>query len=79
MSSTTTGIEWRDVTWNPMTGCTKISAEVLVNGLSSPGLSLNLIPMSSVRGVEVYSGAATTPTSLHTSITACGTVAIWTW
>ncbi|MGI8498566.1 MAG: DUF5131 family protein [Gemmatimonadaceae bacterium] len=26
MSSTTTGIEWTDATWNPMTGCTKISA-----------------------------------------------------
>lgn len=26
MSSTSTGIEWTDATWNPMTGCTKISA-----------------------------------------------------
>lgn len=26
MSSTNTGIEWTDATWNPMTGCTKISA-----------------------------------------------------
>jgi protein gp37 len=26
MSSTTTGIEWTNATWNPMTGCTKISA-----------------------------------------------------
>src|SRR5258705_5556593 len=26
MSSTTTGIEWTDATWNPMTGCRKISA-----------------------------------------------------
>jgi len=26
MSSTTTGIEWTDATWNPMTGCTKITA-----------------------------------------------------
>ncbi len=26
MSSTTTGIEWTDATWNPMTGCTQISA-----------------------------------------------------
>jgi protein gp37 len=25
MSSTTTGIEWTNATWNPMTGCTKIS------------------------------------------------------
>ena len=25
MSSTTTSIEWTDATWNPMTGCTKIS------------------------------------------------------
>ena len=25
MSSATTGIEWTDATWNPMTGCTKIS------------------------------------------------------
>ena len=25
MSSTNTGIEWTDATWNPMTGCTKIS------------------------------------------------------
>jgi protein gp37 len=25
MSATTTGIEWTDATWNPMTGCTKIS------------------------------------------------------
>ena len=23
---TRTGIEWTDATWNPMTGCTKISA-----------------------------------------------------
>lgn len=26
MSSTTTSIEWTDATWNPMTGCTKLSA-----------------------------------------------------
>lgn len=26
MASTHTGIEWTDATWNPMTGCTKISA-----------------------------------------------------
>lgn len=26
MSSTSTGIEWTDATWNPMTGCTKITA-----------------------------------------------------
>jgi protein gp37 len=26
MSSTHTGIEWTDATWNPMTGCTQISA-----------------------------------------------------
>lgn len=26
MSSTHTGIEWTDATWNPMTGCTRISA-----------------------------------------------------
>jgi protein gp37 len=26
MSSTTTGIEWTDATWNPMTGCTAISS-----------------------------------------------------
>lgn len=26
MSSTRTGIEWTDATWNPMTGCEKISA-----------------------------------------------------
>jgi protein gp37 len=26
MSSTKTGIEWTDATWNPMTGCTQISA-----------------------------------------------------
>jgi protein gp37 len=26
MSSTSTGIEWTDATWNPMTGCTKLSA-----------------------------------------------------
>lgn len=25
MSSTTTGIEWTDATWNPMTGCTRIT------------------------------------------------------
>jgi protein gp37 len=26
MSATTTSIEWTDATWNPMTGCTKISS-----------------------------------------------------
>ena len=26
MSSTTTGIEWTNATWNPMTGCTKVTA-----------------------------------------------------
>jgi protein gp37 len=39
MSSTSTGIEWTDATWNPMTGCSKISpgcdhcyADVLAQG-----------------------------------------------
>src|SRR4051812_3988742 len=26
MSSAKTGIEWTDATWNPMTGCTKLTA-----------------------------------------------------
>jgi hypothetical protein len=60
-------------------GSSCMGTEVFVNGLSSPALSLNEIPISAIQGIEVYSGPATTPASLHGSKTVCGTVAIWTW
>ena len=52
---------------------------VQVDGVRMPDdFSVNLIPISAVRGVEVYSGPATTPQELVTSRTVCGTVVIWT-
>lgn len=32
-----TGIEWTDATWNPVTGCTKVSAGRLLDGVLHDG------------------------------------------
>lgn len=67
-----------------------VGAQVLIDGVAIPppqkgmkGLgrmifSPDEIPIESVRGIEVYKGAATTPMVLNTDRSACGTVAIWT-
>jgi hypothetical protein len=40
--------------------------------------NINTVPPMDIRGIEIYSGPATTPTRLRSPKTVCGTVAIWT-
>lgn len=64
------------------------SVVVLVDGVAIPGeksafnketgSNINTIPTQFIRGIEVYSGPATTPMELRSSRSICGTVAIWT-
>lgn len=62
-----------------LVGSTCGGVSVQVDGVRMPdGFSVNVIPIAAVRGVEVYSGPATTPEELVTSRTVCGTVVIWT-
>jgi outer membrane receptor for ferrienterochelin and colicins len=61
---------------------------VFVDGVAIPsearasnkttGFSVDEIATSSIRGIEFYSGPASTPAELRSSRTVCGTVAIWT-
>jgi hypothetical protein len=56
-----------------------IGAQVLLNGVAMPQpFNINSVPLFNIRGVEIYSGPATTPTSLRSPKSVCGTVAIWT-
>lgn len=56
-----------------------IGAQVLVDGVAMPQpFNINNVPMSRIRGIEIYSGPATTPMPLRSPKTVCGTVAIWT-
>jgi outer membrane receptor for ferrienterochelin and colicin len=48
------------------------------DGAKSTAFDINEIPVSSIRGIEIYRGPATTPMVLRTQNTVCGTVAIWT-
>ncbi len=45
---------------------------------SQRAFDVNAITVSSIRGIEIYRGPATTPSVLRTANTVCGTVAIWT-
>jgi len=40
--------------------------------------NINQVALDRIRAIEVYRGAATTPPSLRSAKTNCGTVAIWT-
>jgi hypothetical protein len=51
---------------------------ILIDGIFSPDFDIDMIPVSAIRGIEVYSGAATTPMELRSGRTPCGSVAIWT-
>jgi hypothetical protein len=56
-----------------------IGAQVIVNGVEMPQpFNINLVAPGDIRGIEIYSGPATTPTRLRSPKTVCGTVAIWT-
>jgi len=56
-----------------------IGAQVLVDGVHMPQpFNINQISLSSIRGIEIYQGPATTPPALRSPKTICGTVAIWT-
>jgi len=56
-----------------------IGAQVIVNGVEMPQpFNINLVAPSDIRGIEIYSGPASTPTRLRSPKTVCGTVAIWT-
>jgi hypothetical protein len=57
---------------------TCIGAQVMVNGVAMPQpFNINTISPFEIRGIEVYSGPATTPMPLRSPKTVCGTVAIW--
>jgi hypothetical protein len=53
-------------------------AGFLAVGLATQPFNINTISPQLIRGVEIYAGAATTPATLRTPKTVCGTVAIWT-
>jgi len=56
-----------------------IGAQVFVNGVVMPQpFNINTVPLFNIRGIEIYSGPATTPTSLRSPKSVCGTVAVWT-
>ena len=53
--------------------------QLLIDGVAVSGsYTLRNISPSSLRGIEVYRGVATTPVKLRSARAACGTVAIWT-
>jgi hypothetical protein len=55
------------------------AAAVFLDGtLVTENFDINSIPPSSIRGIEIYRGPATTPPELRSYATNCGTVAIWT-
>jgi hypothetical protein len=61
---------------NQFTTC--IGAQVFVNGAMMPQpFDINTIALSSIRGIEIYIGPATTPVALRSGKTVCGTVAVW--
>ena len=53
--------------------------QLLIDGVAVSGsYTLRNISPSSLRGIEVYRGIASTPVELRSPRAACGTVAIWT-
>jgi outer membrane receptor protein involved in Fe transport len=55
-------------------------AQVLLDGVAmAEGFDIRLIPIESIRGIELYSGAATVPAELKAARSSCGTLAVWTW
>lgn len=72
-------ISLRDIYMPPSPFNMCIGAQVLLNGVAMPQpFNINLVPPSNIRGIEIYSGPASTPTRLRSPKTVCGTVAIWT-
>jgi len=56
-----------------------IGAQVFVDGTPMPQpFNINQIALERIRAIEIYRGAATTPSTLRSTRTNCGTVAIWT-
>jgi len=54
-------------------------AQVMLDGVPmASGFDLNALPISAIRGIEVYKSVATIPAELRTSKNTCGVVAIWT-
>jgi len=61
---------------NQFTMC--IGAQVIVDGVLMPQpFNINSIELRRIRAIEIYSGPASTPSSLRGPKTVCGTVAIW--
>ena len=55
-------------------------AQVFINGVRmGEGFDVSLIPVETVRGVEMYNSSASLPMEFRTDRSACGTVLIWTW
>lgn len=56
-----------------------IGAQVFVDGTPMPQpFNINQVALERIRAIEIYRGAATTPSTLRSTRTTCGTVAIWT-
>jgi hypothetical protein len=56
-----------------------VGAQVFVDGIAMPQpFDVNTLDVRNIRGIEVYAGPATTPVTLRSPKTACGTVVIWT-
>ena len=56
-----------------------IGAQVFVDGTPMPQpFNINQVALDRIKAIEVYRGAATTPSTLRSTRTNCGTVAIWT-
>jgi hypothetical protein len=58
---------------------TCVGVQVLIDGTVVPQpFNVNTVPVNAIRGLEFYSGPATTPPELRTPKTNCGTLVIWT-
>jgi len=57
---------------------TCVGAQVLVDRAEMPQpFNVNSLSATSIRAIEIYKGPATTPPTLRTAKSVCGTVAIW--
>ncbi|MGE5100845.1 MAG: carboxypeptidase regulatory-like domain-containing protein [Deltaproteobacteria bacterium] len=56
-----------------------IGAQVFIDGTPMPQpFNINQVALDRIRAIEVYRGPANTPSTLRSTRTNCGTIAIWT-